>query len=89
MKRLPVGSMIWLYEPPYAPVEGMITGYEDGALRLQVHRKLVPTPLVSSTQVYARLHDWPRLVETLREDALQLEQFAAALEKDCQYRKME
>ncbi len=87
MRHLPVGSLVWLYEPPAAPIEGLITGYEAGAVRLYVQRKLVPTPLVSPTQVYARLHEWRQLIDAMRVDAWRLTQAADAIEQDCQYKK--
>lgn len=89
MTRLPVGSLVWLYEPPHAPVEGMITGYVGGQAHLQVHRKHNPTPLVSVDVVYARLHHWRRLVSTLRQDGDTLHDAADRLEAECAYRKTE
>lgn len=83
MSRLPIGSMIWLYEPPFPPVEGIITGYERGDLvRLAISRKLVPTPLASSHLVFARGHEWRKLVSALRQDAYNIEQAADAIEVD-------
>ena len=82
MKRLLVGSLIWLYEPPTPPVEGLVIGYEKDLVRLSVHRRINPTPLVSSRSIFARIEGWRSLVDTIRQDIHALTQASDQLEYD-------
>lgn len=77
---------VWVYEPPCAPIEGVVSGvYEvtaPGMIRVKTDHRFLTNRLWSNFHVFHRPAQRNLLIGQLRDHADALERAAAALENE-------
>ena len=77
-----VGDTVWVYRPPLAPIEGVISEILDYAVRVNTGERLPGNSIYAHHCIFLRPHKWAELRNRMYEDADSLRTFARKIEKE-------
>ena len=79
--EIKLGSEVWVYEPPWKPVEGIVSEIHDHWIRVKINRRFTPDKTYIKSHVFLRPQEHNKLLCKLVDDSHALSFYAKELRR--------